>query len=716
MASFTLPSVASSNLAQRRLTRALPPISLNVPVSFADDDKPLITPEIAHFPPVCPPAPAPPPVQSRTHVHHPLPTIVLQDLDATDNMKAQPAHPVTARARLNPIYASKRASYTSSRVPAVSPTSLQTSTISKRRMAPSPRQSFAPHRQISYGADVDQRSPPQQRYSQLAQQHHQRALYAQRVANRNAQLNSLDRGIRLLLEEEYREEIKAWMLEKEKHTMSIVSAMDQQPELRWHMRAHLLDFLIEIHFHFRLRPETLYLTLSILDRYVSRRVVYKKHYQLVGCVALWLASKFEDAKERVPSVKDLKELCSNAFEEGAFVQMEGHVLETVDWDLGHPTAESWLRILCTETHLDNMYGYLDEEPFEELRVQHVARFLMEMTLYGRDYVQFVPSVIALGSLTLARYICGKGRRPADESQDTLALIALLDHTLANNVDSVSQTLIKKYSFGYYCKASAVVVSFYLRGGRFPLNNTSPVSRPEVLTPVVISLESMKPAQVPATPVRQTVVPSWNSVGSDASTPGLVRSSSSTSSMDMDSEMGQARSRDDDDLSGDESDEESVIYDGRTERRSDIDSEDSEVDFDMQNSSYGRPHTSSSSASSGSMLTVPSSDDMYHNVTESMPITPTTPMFNLDPFGNAQAASIAPIHVVSHSRKDSKDLSAHCSKDKENIIPPGHAPHSHSHQNAFAPCNSNVSVVGSTMGMEDILVAGEYRPALLAIVP
>lgn len=74
------------------------------------------------------------------------------------------------------------------------------------------------------------------------------------------------------------------------------------------MCSHLLDFLIEIHLHFRLRPETLYLTMSILDRYVSRRIVYKKHYPLVGCVALPLAVKFEEAKECVPSAPGPEEL------------------------------------------------------------------------------------------------------------------------------------------------------------------------------------------------------------------------------------------------------------------------------------------------------------------------------------------------------------------------------------------------------------------------
>lgn len=110
----------------------------------------------------------------------------------------------------------------------------------------------------------------------------------------------------------------------------------------------------------------------------------------------------------MPSVKDLKELCHNAYEEGAFVQMEGHVLGTIDWEMGSPTAESWLRVLCTETSTD-----LHSEPFEDTRTQHVARFLMECSLYGRDYIQFPPSVLALGALRLARQICGKPRRVSE---------------------------------------------------------------------------------------------------------------------------------------------------------------------------------------------------------------------------------------------------------------------------------------------------------------
>jgi len=253
------------------------------------------------------------------------------------------------------------------------------------------------------------------------------------------------------------------MYDMEQSTMSSTQSMDQQPEIRWHMRPCLVDFLVEIHFTFRLRPETLYLTLNIIDRYVSRRVVYVKHYQLVGCAALWIAAKFEDAKERVPTVQDLCHICGDTYEESAFIQMEGHVLSTIQWALGHPTAEAWLRLLCC-TAIP-----------EETKVQHVARFLMEITLFYREFVKFSPSTVALASLTLARSLCGKPRRVWEESDECLEVIGHLDTRLATNVNDLSETLVKKYSYAFYSKAATFVVQHYLEGGRF--HQESPTALP-----------------------------------------------------------------------------------------------------------------------------------------------------------------------------------------------------------------------------------------------
>ncbi|TFK40996.1 cyclin [Crucibulum laeve] len=280
-----------------------------------------------------------------------------------------------------------------------------------------------------------------------------KAALIQQQRIREAQILALRReGV--LLEEEYRDEIRYYMHDMERDTMSSLQSMDQQPEIRWHMRPCLVDFLVEIHFTFRLRPETLYLTLNIVDRYVSRRIVYIKHYQLVGCAALWIAAKFEDAKERVPTVQDLVQICRDTYEESAFIQMEGHVLSTIQWTLGHPTAEAWLRLMCC--------GPCAEEP----RVQHVARFLMEITLFYREFIKYPPSTIALAALTLARYLCGKPRRVWEETDECLEVVDYLDERLSKHVNDLSETLVKKYSYAFYSKAATFVVQYYLQGGGF----------------------------------------------------------------------------------------------------------------------------------------------------------------------------------------------------------------------------------------------------------
>ncbi|KAL7420839.1 hypothetical protein Q5752_004792 [Cryptotrichosporon argae] len=263
-------------------------------------------------------------------------------------------------------------------------------------------------------------------------------------------------------EDEYREEILGYMSHMENQSLPQADLMDMQPELQWYMRPYLIDFLVEIHGQFRLRPEVLYLAINIVDRYVSKRVVYKKHYQLVGCAALWIAAKFEDGKDRVPLVRELADMCCKAYDESAFIQMEGHVLSTIGWVIGHPTAEAWLRTYVT---------FADSTRNEEPRVQHVARFLMETTLFHREFVGIQPSFIAWGALMLARNVCGKARRAAPDSiaryeHVPIRIAEAIDKHFADRLETVSDIVVRKYQPTYFGRASSVVREWYLSNNRF----------------------------------------------------------------------------------------------------------------------------------------------------------------------------------------------------------------------------------------------------------
>lgn len=216
--------------------------------------------------------------------------------------------------------------------------------------------------------------------------------------------------------------------------MPDVSSIDIQSEVQWYMRPYLLDFIIEAHHAFRLLPDTLYLAINLLDRYCSRRVVYKRHYQLVGCAALFIAAKYNDKKENVPTIKELKTMCCKQYDEDMFLQMEWHVLQTLNWQVGHPTVDAFLQIALEE-----------EAPQKDAEVEHMTWYLCELALFHRDFVSVRPSVLARSALALAR--CILGRPQVAQSEWACRYDSTVILNLANFLSQPSKVLVRKYSYG-----------------------------------------------------------------------------------------------------------------------------------------------------------------------------------------------------------------------------------------------------------------------------
>jgi Cyclin, N-terminal domain/Cyclin, C-terminal domain len=223
--------------------------------------------------------------------------------------------------------------------------------------------------------------------------------------------------------------------------MPDVSSIDIQPEIQWSMRPHLLDFLIEAHAASQLLPDTLFLAVNLLDRYCSRRVVYKCHYQLVGCAALRIAAKYSDKKDRVPPVRELRSMCCSLRDEEMFIQMEWHVLQTLGWQIGHPTVDSFLQIALEES------GFRDQE------AEHMTWYLCELAVFHKEFISVLPSVLARSALALSRCILARPPQQWDWAGRYDATVVL---NLANYLSQPSQVLRRKYAFAdKHCVAQTV---------------------------------------------------------------------------------------------------------------------------------------------------------------------------------------------------------------------------------------------------------------------
>lgn len=250
-----------------------------------------------------------------------------------------------------------------------------------------------------------------------------------------------------------------------------------QREIQWFMRPYLIDFIIEAHAAFALLPETLFLTINLLDRYCSRRVVYKQHYQLVGCAALLIAAKYGDKKDRVPQIHELNNMCCNLYDAGMFTQMEMHVLNTLEWTIGHPTVDFFTQLMVAEEH-------------DGVDVEHMAAYLCEIALYHRDFVSTKPSMMARASLALARAILGRPE-VTDSEWDHNENLTLL--TLSQHLQQPSLTLARKYSTPNFSRVSQKLEAF--------MEEQAAMARRAAQPPTPAVEIASKPADIYSTPVK-----------------------------------------------------------------------------------------------------------------------------------------------------------------------------------------------------------------------
>lgn len=189
---------------------------------------------------------------------------------------------------------------------------------------------------------------------------------------------------------EYVNEIFAYMKSMEPSILPDPTYMSNQKELSWKMRSILVDWLIEVQWKLRLLPETLFLTINLMDRFLSRRAVSLVKLQLVGLAATLLAAKYEEVLS--PSVANFVYLSDNSYEDAEVLRAERYMLQVLSFSLAtYPNPLTFLR-RCSKA--DN-YDALNRT---------MAKFFMEVALLDETFLHCSPSCLAASSMYLSRMV------------------------------------------------------------------------------------------------------------------------------------------------------------------------------------------------------------------------------------------------------------------------------------------------------------------------
>ncbi|XP_010532000.1 PREDICTED: putative cyclin-B3-1 [Tarenaya hassleriana] len=203
----------------------------------------------------------------------------------------------------------------------------------------------------------------------------------------NQKLPKIDDESNQLEVAEYVDDIYQFYWVAEAQNPPLGNYMAIQSEITPHMRGVLINWLVEVHFKFDLMAETLYLTVNLLDRYLSQVPIKKTEMQLIGLTALLLASKYEDFWH--PRIKDLIGISAESYTREQILGMERIMLKQLKFRLNAPTSYVF------------MLRFLKAAQSNQ-KLEQLAFYLIELSLVEYDALKYKPSMLCASAIYVAR--------------------------------------------------------------------------------------------------------------------------------------------------------------------------------------------------------------------------------------------------------------------------------------------------------------------------
>lgn len=191
---------------------------------------------------------------------------------------------------------------------------------------------------------------------------------------------------------EYASDIYSRMSAMEEAYLPRSDYMDSQKDINSKMRAILVDWLVEVHMKYKLKTETLFIAVNLVDRYLDQRQLTRKHLQLCGVTSMLIAAKFEEIYP--PEVRDFVYITDNAYTKDDILMMEVSMLTVLKFNICCPTAAHFLERYqrlnkCEEDHY------------------HLMQYVVELCLPDIKMIRYTPSHLAAAAALLSNKLLKK---------------------------------------------------------------------------------------------------------------------------------------------------------------------------------------------------------------------------------------------------------------------------------------------------------------------
>ncbi|CAG9326536.1 unnamed protein product [Blepharisma stoltei] len=247
----------------------------------------------------------------------------------------------------------------------------------------------------------------------------------------------------------YAHEIFAYLHKVENNFQANFGYLKAQFEINESMRSILIDWVIEVHLKFKLMPETLFLTVNIIDRFCEAAIVSRHNYQLLAISALLIACKYEEIT--VPDIKSLSFISDHTYSQKEILAMEGSILRALHFNVTVTTPFRFLERYARLIHMDNL-------------AFNLAHYTIELSLMDYKMLKYSPSQIAASSIYLTNKLYNNDsawpqilieESPYNDT-DLRACAKELCLNLQGSRQSPFQALFKKFSLPRFCEVAKMV--------------------------------------------------------------------------------------------------------------------------------------------------------------------------------------------------------------------------------------------------------------------
>ncbi|CAN0927074.1 Putative cyclin-A3-1 [Linum grandiflorum] len=174
-----------------------------------------------------------------------------------------------------------------------------------------------------------------------------------------------------------------------------------QKEVLLSMREVLVDWLVEVSEEFKFCADTIFLSISYIDRYLSSRRIRKDELQLLGISCMLVASKYEEICPR--SADEFCYITDNTYTNEEKLKILSRISDYPNFAI---TQFHSLFFLCLYSCIC-IFNLQDPGR----RFESLSSYLCEVSLLEYKCVRFLPSVIAASCVFLSRFILFPYQQP-----------------------------------------------------------------------------------------------------------------------------------------------------------------------------------------------------------------------------------------------------------------------------------------------------------------